>query len=97
MSERKKFVFKTLMYLLVYNCHFKRACVDTLTLIHEIKPDIRRVNIIKILAGKGSIKSSRHEDLEDTFRCITNGKYDSGLESSRDPFGRGYRVISVDL
>jgi hypothetical protein len=75
------------MYLLVLNCHFKRACVDTLTLIHEIQPDIRRVNIIKIPVGKGCIKSSRHEDLEDPFRSITNGKYDSRPESRRDPFG----------
>ena len=83
------------MYLLVLNCHFKGVCVDTLTLIHEIQPDIRRVNIIEIPVGKGCIKSSRHEDLEDPFRCITNGKYDSRPESSRDPFGISYRVLSV--
>ena len=85
------------MYLLVFNSHFKRACVDTLTLIHEIQLDIRRVNIIEIPVGKGYIKSSRHEDLEDPFSCITNVKYDSGQESSRDTFGISYRVLSVDL
>ena len=85
------------MYLLVLNCHFKRAMVDTLSLIHEIQLDIRRVNIFEIPVGKGCIKSSRHEDLEDPFRCITNGKYDSWSKSSRDPFGISYRALSVDL
>ena len=95
---KEKYVYpRRLMYLLVFNCHFKRACVDTLTLIHDIQSDIRRVNIINVPVGKGCIKSFRHEDLEDPFRFITNGKYDSGSESSRDPFGIGYRVLSVDL
>ena len=63
----------TSLYLLIFNRHFKCVGVDTLTLIHEIQCDIRRVNILNVLIRKCRIEPPRHEDLEYTIWRIANG------------------------